>query len=222
MTIQLQSTHSVEIMPHCIVYGPAKIGKTRLIPTCDTPVVCSCDEGLMSIRQHNIPFVRATNWDQIAEFIAWVKSGGAKQFKTIVFDDLTELASLWLVKHLPRYKDGRQAYGDLADELLAFIRAMRIYQGSTIVWLCKQERIQNDRMELIYSPMIPGRATAPLLAYLVGQIYHMELWTDPNTNQVHEVLRCKRTNEIEAGDRSGKLAEIEFANLGAIIAKVLS
>jgi hypothetical protein len=178
--------------------------------------------GLASIRQHNIPFMECPTWNHVAQFMAWVKSGGAKQFKTIVFDDLTEMASLYLVQALAATKHGQQAYGAMADEILAFIRTVRIMQDATVIMLCKQERIQDENKNLIYAPMIPGKAVNPLLSYLVGQIYHMETWTDPSTGQVHEVLRCKRNSTCEAGDRSGKLNEIEFAHLGQINAKVMS
>lgn len=146
----------------------------------------------------------------------------AQQFKTIVFDDLSEMAALYLIKALKANKDGRKAYGQMGEEILAFLRKMRELKTHTIVIICKEERVQNERGELLYSPMIPGRAVQPLLPYLLGQIYHMESWTDPATNQVHEVVRCKRSDQVEAGDRSGKLAELEMANLGAIIQKVMS
>lgn len=220
--MQLQSTNSVIVQPHAIIYGAAKSGKTRLIPTCDNPVICSTDMGLASIREHNLPFVECDTWDKVAQFMAWIKSGGAKQFKTIVFDDLTEMASLYLDKALKATSHGQKAYGMMADEILGFIRTVRVMQGATVIMLCKQERIQDENKNLIYAPMIPGKAVNPLLSYLVGQIYHMETWTDPNSGQVHEVLRCKRNATCEAGDRSGKLNEIEFAHLGQINQKVMS
>jgi hypothetical protein len=139
-----------------------------------------------------------------------------------VFDDLTEMASLYLVMALKATKHGQQAYGAMADEILAFIRRVRTLQNHTVVLLCKEERVQTEKGELLYSPMIPGRAVQPLIPYLVGQIYHMESWTDPATGQSHEVLRCKRNDRIEAGDRSGKLSELEIADLGAINRKVMS
>ena len=220
--MQLQSTNTVTVQPHAIIYGPAKSGKTRLIPTLEAPVICSTDLGLASIREHNLPFFECTKWDQVAEFMQWVRTGGAHQFKTIVFDDLTEMCDLYLLKALRATKDGRQAYGLMQDEIMAFIREVRALHGATVVMLCKEERIQDANLNLIYSPRIPGKAVAPMLAYLVGQIYRMETYTDPATGKVHEVLRCKRNSMCEAGDRSGKLSEIEFADLGAINRKVMS
>jgi len=219
--MQLQSTNSVTVQPHAIVYGPAKSGKTRLIPTCESPVICSTDQGLASIREHNLPFVECNTWKQVLEFRQWVKGSQSAQFKTIVYDDLTELASLYLLEALKATSHGQKAYGMMQDEIMAFIREVRTIHTATVIMLCKEERIQDQHKNLIYAPMIPGKAVAPMLAYMLGQIYRMETYTD-SEGKVFEVLRCKRNSSCEAGDRSGKLSEIEFANLGAINAKVMS
>jgi len=225
--MEIKSTQTIEISPHCILFGAAKSGKTRQIPTLELPLVCSTDQGLASIREHNLACVECTTWDQVVEFMNYCFTPAARQFKTIVFDDLSEMAALYLIKALKANKDGRKAYGQMGEEVLAFIRKMRECKTHTVVIICKEERVQNERGELLYSPMIPGRAVQPLLPYLFGQIYHMESWTDTQgtygtPNAVYEVMRCKRSDQVEAGDRSGKLAEIEMANLGAIITKVMS
>lgn len=220
--MQLKSTNTIEISPHCILFGAAKSGKTRQIPTLEAPVICSTDQGLTSIREHNLPCKECNTWDEVVEFMNWCKTAAAAQFKTIVFDDLTEMASLYLIKALAANKDGRKAYGQMGEEVLAFLRSMRQLKTHTVVIICKEERVQNDKGELLYSPMIPGKSIQPLLPYMVGQIYHMELYTDPATNQSYEVIRTKRNNQVEAGDRSGKLLELETANLGMIMQKVMS
>lgn len=223
MAIQIKSTSTVEISPHCIVFGPAKSGKTRLIPTLENPIICSTDSGLASIRGFNHACVECNNWNEVASFNEWATSDSAErnQFKEIVYDDLTEMAGLYLVMALAANKDGRKAYGQMGEEMMYFFREMRKLKQQTVVLLSKEERIQNEKGELLYSPMLPGQALQPLVPYMFGQIYHMEAWTAPD-GVVHEVLRCKRNNQIEAGDRSGKLGEIEFANLGEINRKVMS
>lgn len=220
--MQIESTNNVPIQPHAIIYGPAKSGKTRLIPTSPNPIVISTDNGLASIRQNNIPFINCQTWEQCKEAIDWIKSGGARKYQSIWFDDLTEMACIHLAKVMPTVKHGQQAYGMMADEVLALLRSMRQMRDSTIYFICKEERIQDDKLRLIYSPVIPGKAATPFLSYLVGQIYRMETYTEPQTQKVYEVLRCKRTETTEAGDRSGKLNELELANIGQIYQKIMS
>lgn len=194
-----------------------------MIPTLENPIVCSTDKGLASIRQHNHACVECNTWNEVAAFNKWASSDSAErnQFKEIVYDDLTEMAGLYLVMALAANKDGRKAYGQMGEEIMFFFREMRKLKQHTVVLLSKEERVQNEKGELLYSPMLPGQALQPMVPYMFGQIYHMETWTDP-AGVLHEVLRCKRTQQVEAGDRSGKLGEIEFANLGEINRKVMS
>lgn len=209
---------------HCLIYGQAKTGKTRLIPTAPNPIVCNADNGLSSIREHNLPFVNCFDWAAVMEFSKWIlESKEANQFETVFFDDLTEIAEQFLVKEKPKHKNLMQAYGELNDSMMKFVRDMRNSPTKNIVFICKQERIKDETTGgLIYSPAIPGKAVAPMLPYLWGEVYHMESWTDPTTNVRHEVLRTKGNDQYVAGSRSGKLGEIEFANLGAIFQKVKS
>lgn len=223
MTIQLQSTSNVAVSTCALLYGAAKSGKTRTIPTCESPVICSTDKGLSSIREHNIPFVDCTTWSQVQEFATWaVSSKEATQFSTIVIDDLSEAAEILLAEVKPRHKSNIPAYGEFADTLMAFVRKIREVPRN-ILLICKQEKVRDETTGgLLYGPKLPGQLSQQNMPYLVGEIWHMEQWTDPSTQIVHDVIRTKRTNSVDAGSRSGRLAEIEFANMANIFAKVRS
>jgi hypothetical protein len=220
--VKIETTQSVEVQPHALVYGAPKVGKTRLIPTSNNPIVISTDNGLASIRQHNIPFINCTDWKQCKEAMDWIVTEGCKKYASIWIDDLTEMANMKLLEVLPRVKHGQQAYGEMADEMLARIRAVRQIRGCTVYMICKEERIQDSDLRLVYAPVIPGKSANMMLSYLVGQVYRMEHYVDQASGQVYEVLRTKRTPTIEAGDRSGKLAELELANISQIYAKIMS
>jgi hypothetical protein len=223
MSLQLLSTNTVTPVSHCLIYGPAKSGKTRLIPTAPQPVICSSDAGLASIREHNLPFHEVQTYSDYLVFEQAATKGELNGFETVAIDDLTEIAYLFIQEERPKHKNLMQAYGALNDEMMRVIRFWRNQSAFTAVIICKQERIKDESTGgLIYAPMIPGKAVAPQLPYLFGSVYHTEEWTDPTTQAVHEVVRCKRNAQYDAGDRSGKLNEIEFANLKDIFAKVLS
>lgn len=220
--MKIETTSSVQVQPHAMLYGAPKVGKTRLIPTSDNPIVISTDNGLSSIRGNNIPFINCTNWKECQEALKWAVAEGCKKYASLWIDDFTEMANMKLLETMSRVKHGQQAYGEMADEMLALIRLLRQVRGATVYMICKEERIQDNELRLIYAPVIPGKAANGMLSYLVGQVYRMEHYTDQNTGQVFEVLRTKRTPTIEAGDRSGKLAELELANIGQIYRKIMS
>jgi hypothetical protein len=181
------------------------------------------DEGLSVLRSSNLPFHRCTTFNDYLVFENAAKTGDLNKFDTVCLDDLTELAELFLVTEKPKHKNLMQAYGALNDEMMRIIRFWRNQTNFIVVMICKQERIKDESTGgLIYAPCIPGKAVAPMLPYLLGSVYHMEEWIDPKTQIGTGVLRCKRNSQYEAGDRSGKLAELELANLNNIFTKSLS
>jgi len=223
MTLKLQTTASLTPVNHCLIYGRAKTGKTRAIATAPAPVICSTDAGLESIRQYGIPFHPVTEYSQYLEFEKAAAAGQFANYHTVALDDLTELAEIYLREEKPKHKNGMQAYGALNDEMMRVVRFWRNQSAFTSVLICKQERIKDESTGgLIYAPQIPGKAVAPMLPYLFGSVYHMEVYTNPQTQETMEVFRTKQNSQYDAGDRSGKLAELEPANLTHVFTKVLS
>lgn len=154
----------------------------------------------------------------------WVFTNASSQFHTIIIDDITELAEQFLVQEKPKHKNMMQAYGQLNDEFMALIRKLRELQKYVMI-IAKQDKIKDEITGgMIYSPMFPGKAVAPMLPFLFGEIYHMEAYVDPKTAVQTPVLRTKRDayNQYDAGSRSGKLAEIEIANMSSIFTKIMS
>ena len=202
MTLQLLTTADIAPVNHCLIYGPAKIGKTRSIATAPNPVICSADEGLLSVKAANLPYHPVRTYQDYLAFEKAAAAGELNGFDTVALDDLTEIANVFLVAEKPKHKNLMQAYGALNDEMMRVVRFWRQQTGFTSVIICKQERIKDESTGgLIYAPDIPGKAVAPQLAYLFGSVYHMEHWTDPATQQTHEVFRCKRNMQYDAGDR---------------------
>lgn len=220
--MQLQSTNSVAISQHTVLYGGAGTQKTRMIPTLTNPVICSTDQGLASIREHNLPFVECSEYRQIGEFREWMATDAAQQFEEVVFDDFTEICEMRLRFELTQTSHGQQAYGKMADEILAFWRFIRDWKHHKVIVIMKEARIQDQNKALIYAPKTPGKALDGQAEYLFGQIYRMESCTDPKTQQSYPVIRCQGNDQCKAKDRSGRLEALEPAHLGNIIQKVMS
>ena len=223
--MKILNTDQVLVQNHCLVYGPAKIGKTYLATTAPTPFVLDMDQGVSCLKGLHIPYGNITTWAEWLDAYQWViSSAEAKKYDTIFVDDLTELAELFLVMEKPRHKNLMQAYGALNDTMMRTIRSLRQITDRTIVFNCKQDKIKDELVGgMIYGPMIPGKAVAPMLPYLVGEVYHLFLWQD-DKGATHRCFHTARdaTNQFDAGSRSGKLAPIEFAHLGNIFTKVKS
>lgn len=218
--LNVQTTSVCKALNHCLIYGRAKSGKTRLAPTAPKPFIVSTDAGLSSIREYDLPFHNVKAHKDYLLVEQAFQKGELSNYQTLIIDDLTELAEIFLTERKPHYKNLKQAYGDLNDEMMRVIRFWRCQEQITVVFICKEEKTKDEYTGAItYGPCIPGKAVSPMLPYLLGSVYHMEIWTDPATGKNHEVLRCKQNNQYEAGDRSGKLGELEFPNLSSIFAK---
>ena len=224
--MQIFNTAQVLLTPHCLLYGAAKSGKTRAAATAPNPFFVSSDQGLSSIRERGLPYTVINNWNDTCQFLKWLESSAeAKRYHTIVIDDLSEIAEQFLVEEKPKHKNTMQAYGRLNDEMMMLVRRLRAITSNFIITICKQERIKDEMTGgMIYAPMIAGKAVAPMLPFLSGEVYHMESWTNPETGTAYEVVRTKRDpiGQYEAGSRCGKLTDIEFADFTQIFQKMLS
>lgn len=223
--MKIQSTGNLKATAASLVYGPSGCGKTRLALTAPNPIIFDFDDGLASIKEGNLPFYGCRSWKDGLEAFNWIiKSEEVKKYGCVFLDDFTEAAEQLLAAERPKHTNLMQAYGVLNNELMKWIRLLR-ESPVPIVFLCKQDRNKDDLTGgMIYGPMIPGRAIPLQLPYLLGEVYHMEEWVDPKDQARYEVLRCKRdaANQFDAKSRSGKLAEIELANMTNIFTKVLS
>jgi septin family protein len=88
MPIKLQSTKSIATgKMKILVYGQAGAGKTTLIKTLPNPVIISAEAGLLSLRDHELPFVEIDSREQLLDVYRWlVDSDEAKNFdSSLVF-----------------------------------------------------------------------------------------------------------------------------------------
>jgi len=229
--MQIQTTKNSTVSPVVLVYGAAGVGKTYLAnpSECEAPIVADVDMGLSSLRAFDVPFVSIKNPSDIEKFIEQAKQNFGypkeKGFKTIILDDLTELGMLWLRTNKASFKNPMQAYGALADWSMKIIHDFRAFTelGFNVVFLCKEEKIQDATTGgLIWSPQFPGKQIQGMLDYLVGEVFHMEIYVDPadENQQKHRVFRTVRTPQIAAKSRYGKFGELEYANLNSIFSRM--
>ncbi len=229
--MQIQTTKNSKVSPVVLVYGAAGVGKTYLADPnqCESPIVVDVDKGLSSLRAFDVPFVSINTEKDLDEFIAQVKSNfgyaEGQGFKTIILDDLTELGMSWLRNNKHTFKNPMQAYGALADWTMQIIHEFRAFSelGFNVVFLCKEEKIQDHTTGgLIWSPQFPGKQIQQMLDYLVGEVFHMEIYVDPadDNQQKHRVFRTVRTPQIAAKSRYGKFGELEYANLNSIFSRM--
>lgn len=207
-----------------LVYGPPKVGKTRLLATCPSPVILSAEGGLLSLRTYNLPYILIDNMNTFREAYAWAMGAHeARQFQTIGLDSISEIIEQLLTFEKTRTRDPRKAYGEIIEQGLQIIRGFRDMPGRNVVMIAKQEYSKDEASGMMfYQPSFPGQKLGPAVPYYPDEILQYCVFRNPQTGQRVEALRCWADQQNVAGDRSGALNEWEPPNLGQIFAKIAS
>lgn len=220
MSVQLQSTNSVKADAiKVVVYGPAKIGKTRLAITAPSPVIVSTEKGLLSLRKENLPFIDVSNLNELANAYIWLKSPQAARFKTFIFDSISDLGEIILGEEKSKNKNGQKAYGNLNEKIMQIFRDFRELQNRHVVFIAKEMQYQGSNNMQCVRPTMPDQYLTGQLPYMFDLIAHMT-HVRFNDGNVHVGFNCKASEQVTAGDRSGTLDEWEPPNLAHIFSKI--
>lgn len=204
-----------------LVFGRSGAGKTKLCATAPKPVIVSAENGLLSIRNHNIPVAIVTCLADVEEVITQLDTDEARQtFQTVCMDSISEVAEVLLAELLGRVKDPRQAYGELSDLVLDLVRRFRDLKGYNVLVTAKEEMKDFGDGVMRYCPMMPGKKLGPQLPYFFDEVFYYAVENDPVTNKPIRRLRTQPDFATDAKDRSGALSEFEPPNLTTIINKI--
>lgn len=226
MPVFLQSTANITANSgiKCLVYGAPKVGKTRLLATAPAPVIFSAEAGLLSLRTFNLPYAEIKSMNDLKDAYQWARnSQEARQFHTIGLDSISEIIEQLLEYEKTRTRDPRRAYGEIITQGIQLIRDFRDLPNRHVVLIAKQEWTKDDITgQMHFQPMFPGQRLAPNVPYFPDEIFQYCIFTNPQTGQRIEALRCWSDQSAVAGDRSGALDQFEPPNLTHIFDKIRS
>lgn len=221
MAIQLRSTKGLHTNGvKMLVYGNAGAGKTSLIATLPNPVVLSAEGGLLSIADHDVPFIEVNDVDTLKEAYEWfIGSDESKQFESICLDSISEIAEVVLSAEKKKTKDPRQAYGALQELMGDLIRAFRDISGKHVYFSAKCEKAQDEQGRILYAPSMPGNKLAQSLPFYFDEVMALRVEKGEDGKPVR-ALQCESDGLWQAKDRSGKLDAWEAPDLGELIRKI--
>jgi phage nucleotide-binding protein len=222
MPITLKSTKNDVFLSgvKCLTYGQAGAGKTSLIPTMPKPIILSAEGGLLSISDHDLPFIEISSMADLREAYTWlVKSKEAAEFQSVALDSISEIAEVVLYSEKKVAKDPRQAYGAMQESLTDLVRAFRDIPGKNVLFTAKLEKSQDEMGRILYAPSMPGNKTGQLLPYFFDLVMALRVEKD-NEGYPIRTLQCQPDGLWLAKDRSGKLDQWEDPDLGAVFKKI--
>jgi len=227
---QIAVSHGVK---GCI-YGNAGAGKTLLCATAPRPLMVQAENGALSLTRKNIERVYGANTPGICYSIPVAVVGTVAQFEevytdlfrpeiwhsfdTLYIDSLSEIVEAILKHELSNNKDGRAAYGEMADRVTEWVKKFRDLPGKHVFMTCKQG--YSDHTGLM-GPDFPGKLLAKEFPFLLDEVLQLCIGEDPTTRQSFRFLRTQSDLKNYAKDRSGALdTRGESAFLYNIINKI--
>lgn len=221
MAIKLMSTADAKSRKvNLLGYGESGAGKTTAIATLPNPVVLSAEGGLLSISDHEIPYIEIRSMADLVESYEWLtNSEESNQFYSVAIDSISEIGEVVLSAEKKNSKDPRQAYGEMQDQVNSIIRNFRDIPGKHVYMSAKLEKAKDEQGRLLYYPSMPGNKSSQGLPYFFDEVLAFRVEKD-NEGNSHRMLLTEGDGLWIAKDRSGKLNSWEHPNLGEIINKI--
>jgi phage nucleotide-binding protein len=221
MAINLRSTSTAALDGlKVLVYGSSGSGKTTLIGTLPNPLIISAEAGLLSLSHLDIPYIDVSDMASLREAYEFASgSKEASKFDSIAIDSISEIAEVVLSAEKKATKDGRAAYGNLAEQMTEIIRAFRDLSHKHVYMSAKMEKLQDESGRILYGPSMPGTKLGQQLAYFFDECFALRVEKDEE-GKPQRALMCDSDGLWSAKDRSGKLSPWEEADLSFIINKI--
>jgi hypothetical protein len=209
-----------------LVYGRSGIGKTRLMATMPKMqikdgghgIVISAEAGMLSLRDTPINVIEINKLDDLNRALDYLMGPAGNQYWHIGMDSISEIAEKILANAKANTKDGRKAYGDLADQMWATIRAFRDIKGKNVIMTAKAEYVKDDNGVTRWGPMMPGKSLTQGLPYFFDFVFAYASFRGAAGE--HRSLQTSADMTYEAKDRSGKLDFFEYPDLSGIFNKI--
>lgn len=212
-TRDVATNNGIKIM----VYGLAGTGKTRLCATAPKPIILSAEQGLLSLRTQDVPYIQIKTIAELKAAREMLMND--RRFWTICLDSASEIAEVCLRDLVATNKDPRKAYGDMAQEVLNEVRAFRDFPQRHVVFIMKQGRVKDEQTGgFLNGPLMPGQQLDQHMPYMFDECF--QLVTANVGGEIRSAIRTQRDNMNEAKDRSGRLDMWEPPNLTYIFDKI--
>ena len=204
--MKVQTTKNVEHVSvvNLLLYGRSGIGKTCALAWCPSPIILSAENGLMSLKSKDIPFVEITSIQSLRETFVWLtKSKEGEQYQTICIDSISEVCDLAFNDCKQRIgNDPVKLYPELrstVQPLLAAFKSLPRHFIATAHETTKQ--LGDDQLTV---PSVIGNKLADYLPYVFDVVLHYTLDGDNE-----RIVYTNADRGSVAKDRTGLLtAEI--------------
>jgi len=212
-----------------LIFGEPKVGKTTLaktLPLSDDSklLYIAADPGQLALRDRN--FVVAQPENEVLDeaffnsVLNHIKTHGG-EYEWIVVDGVDEVADAVLHAKKATQKDSRKAFGDMAEYVEQWMKAIRDTQGVSVVFITHIEQRDAGDGEVEYIPMFPGKkiqGSVDAWFDLIGCMRYVK----GEDGQPGRYIQFRREADqrFVVGDRSGVTSLYEDPDLGVVFKKI--
>lgn len=212
-----------------LIFGEPKVGKTTLaktLPLSDDSKLfyVAADPGQLALRDR--AFVIAQPGDGelnetfFDEVLAHIRAHG-KDYEWVFVDGVDEVAEAVLKSKMRTQRDGRKAYGEMAEYVETWMKAIRDVAGVSVVFVTHIEKSDAGEGEVQFIPQFPGQKIQSQVDAWFDLIGCMRLVRE-GEGTFNRYIQFRREADFRfvVGDRSGVTDLYEKPDLGSLFKKI--
>jgi hypothetical protein len=228
--MKVYNTSTIHEKPSYIcIYGPSGMGKTSCVKSLPhhEVLILDAESGIAALQETSIDVVSLSKddegvfvpedkrYDRLLKFNAYIQQPEQmKKYKYIFIDSLTEISQN-IQKMMSQKFTGFQAWGEYTKALLDLLKFYRDLGHYTIIFTSLEGRIEDADGASFNHPDVGGKKMKEYVLPQFDEVFRMIVDGDKNRFFV-----TRTTAKTQAKDRSGKLEELEPANLGEVLKKM--
>jgi len=205
-----------------ILYGPSGSGKTFSISTIPGKVlILSAEKGLRTLVEL-MPNVDVGDINTIADMReAYEFLLKDSLYTTVVIDSLSELGEMALQEAMETTRDGRMAYGSMAEKIAGIIKSFNSLP-MTVIFIAQEERVAQElisQVDYVFAPSIPGKSFCAKVPYKLDYVFCLRTKVD-DEGTMKRAFQTGPNGDYLAKSRSQRLELMEAPNWEHIFNKL--
>ena len=212
-----------------LIFGEPKSGKTTLAKTLPVSsdeklLYVAADPGQLALRDRPFTVVEPGDGELTEAFfnevLAHIKEYGSN-YEWIFVDGVDEVAQAILKSKLKTQRDGRKAYGEMAEYVESWMKAIRDTKGVSVVFVTHIEQKDAGEGEVQFVAAFPGQRIQQEVDAWFDLIGCMRLVRDGDGTPKRFIqFRREADMRFIVGDRSGVTNLYEEPNLGGLFKRI--
>lgn len=228
--MKILNTANIHEKPAYIcIYGCSGMGKTSCVRTLphSSTIILDAESGIASLQNTNIDVISLSKddngvfvpedkrYERLQSFNSFLQQPQTlAKYKYVFIDSLTEIAQN-IQKTMSQRFTGFQAWGEYTKAMIDLLKFYRDLGHYTIIFTALEGRIEDADGASFAYPDIGGKKAKEYVLPQFDEVFRMIADQDKN-----RMFVTRTTAKTQAKDRSGKLEELEPANLGEVLKKM--